>query len=1242
MEHESNDVTNGDADTAARVVQGVQIGSHNTQYIYNYSLVTEGVAPPPLITFSGQIESPYRGLRWFTDRDAPFFFGRDSSIDAVLQRLSRCVREPNILMLSGVSGAGKSSLLHAGVLPRIRGGGLPGAAQTHTWPCVVLKPGHQPFDELAWATAQLGLDAATVRRELREDPTGFALTVSQAVMGSTGSPSESGDRRLMLVVDQFEQLFTQCRDRAQQQAFVDALHAAATTAPSSHAPALVVLVVRADFEARCADYDQLTDAVQDRYLVTAMTERQLRLAITEPAKAAGSRVDDDLTEQLLREMRTPRSGAAGATLPEVSGAGVLPLLSDALDRAWRTRSGTELTLADYERTGGIESAVADSAQHTYNRLTPRRKDSARRIFTRLTITGADGTDTADRVERGDLAGSGDEIDDIDAVLEAFVAERLLTVGAGTVEISHEILLSTWPLLREWLADTHEIRTVCSRLRTTAEEWDRSRDSAYLYAGSILETAVATRDRIAADPARYPALDGLANEFLDLSIRADKRRTRLRGAFTALLLVLVVGLSAATITAFRASNESARQRDLAVARQLISQSERLATTDPFGSRLTALAAWRINPGAESRYAMLTAARNPRTAALSGHSGRALSMSFTPDGRTLATVDGGSEVRLWDVAGRRLTGVAFADPAQRALYKVVFSPDGKILATSDDLSQVRLWDVESRRPIGDEFFSGNGPLASLVFSPDGKILATSNESTVRLWDVASRTPIGPALTNSIDPKTYSVAFSPNGTTLATAGTDNTVRLWDVANRRLVDKPLTDHTGTVRSVAFSPDGTTLATTSDDTTIRLWDTASHQPLGKPLTGHTATVRSVAFSPDGTTLATTSDDTTIRLWDTASHQPLGAPLTDPTGPVDLAVFHPDGQTLATDSGDGKVWLWDIRGRRPIGGSIISQSAAPLSVVFSPTATTLAATDPSGKVQLWDVASRQPIGNPLADPTGSPIVSVTFSPNGETLATTSDGPRVLFWDVSSRPIGVLTSRIGSIRRAVFSPDGKTLATADYVGRLQLWDIASRQPIGKALGIQFSDSSVTFSPNGKTLAALGNGEVRLWDVASRQPLGNPLADPTGRAIWWITFSPDGTTLATTSDTGTVRLWDIAARRPDRDPFIDLSSSLEQVTFSPDGTLLAATSQTGTVRLWDIASRRPISDHITSFHNRFQDSLKFSSDGKTLATSDLNGKLWDVSAVVDVVSSLCAWANGSFDYDSWKRYVPDDTTYRPLCS
>src|SRR5262245_48906463 len=448
----------------------------------------EGAGPPP----GAVTGSPYRGLAVFEEQDAGWFFGREAAAIALLERMSRLLAGVGLLVVSGASGAGKSSLLRAGVLPRLRADGLAAAPGAASWPWVLFTPTRAPLDELALRVAPLaGADAAAVRRGLDTAPAWFALTARQAALARPPGPAGDGDgpaaeggqpspQRLLLVVDQFEEVFTQCPDEGQRRAFITALHAAATAGhgPDQTPASLAVLGVRADFEARCADYPELSGPVQDRYLVTAMTGRQLRMAITEPAKKAGSKVDDDLTGVLLTEMRNSQPGTFGA--------GVLPLLSHALDQTWRSRTGETLTLVDYERTGGIEGAVAGSAQRVYDGLTPGEQTAARQVFLRLAATSSDGVDTADRATRAELTDGKSPADaqDVETVLEAFAAERLLTLAAGTVELSHEVLLTAWPLLRDtWLTDSRADRIARTRLHATAADWDRhSRDRSYLYGG----------------------------------------------------------------------------------------------------------------------------------------------------------------------------------------------------------------------------------------------------------------------------------------------------------------------------------------------------------------------------------------------------------------------------------------------------------------------------------------------------------------------------------------------------------------------------------------------------------------------------------------------------------------------------------------------------------------------------------------------------------------------------------------
>ena len=1246
----------------ARRAVGVQVGQDNTQIIYNYAKLTwtDGVGPPPLVAVSGKVDSPYRGLRAFDERDAPFFFGREAAVTDVLKRMSRCVDGTGLLVVSGVSGAGKSSLLRAGVLPQIRGLGLAAAPEAARWPCLLLTPGPTPLDVLAVQVAHLaGVDAAAVRRGLDDDPARFALTARQAALAQLGGPpgdpgsSPPGpprEQRLLLMVDQFEQVFTQCSDEKQRQVFITALCATAARDGLEQDPAaLIVLGVRADFEARCADYPPLADAIQDRYLVTSMTERQLRMAITEPAKRVGSSVDEDLVDVLLEEVSTrqPASSPAVPGRGSVSGAGILPLLSHALDEAWRSRAGDVLTLADYERTGGIEGAVADSAQHAYDCLTPAQQAAARQVFTRLTATTSESVDISDRASPAELTEGKDaaQARDVEAVLEAFASERLLTLAAGTVEISHEVLLTAWPLLRDtWLAETHADRIVRTRLHNAAADWERrSRDPSYLYSGSLLEDAAVTAARISADPVRYPSLSQTERDFIRASERARHRRVRRRELIMAFLMVLVVGFAFVAFLAVRAGQETASERDAAVSELLASQSETIGDTDPVLSKMLSVAAYRIHPSDQATYAMLAAGALPGVNVMEAGSNWAYTVAFSPHGKTLASGNYDGTIRLWNAATGQQIGKTL-DGHAGEVNSIAFSHDGKTLASGDSNGTIQLWNVATGQQIRRPLNGHAGGVNSVAFSPNGTTLASGSDNAVQLWNAATGQLAENYSVASNNGPVNSVAFSPDGQTLASGNQNGTILLWNAATGQLTENySVASNNGPVNSVAFSPDGQTLASGSNGE-VQLWNAATGQQTGTLQTGDVKPVNSVTFSPDGSTLASGSSDNTVRLWDVATLKQIGPSLTGHTGWVESVAFSPDGSTLASSSTDQTVRLWNVAIAKPMGNPA-SDGATPVhSVAFSPNGKILANGNADGTVRLLAAPTGKQIASLAARGAGA-VNSIACSSDGKTLASGYANGTIRLWDVATgQQIGkTLTGNTGPVKSVAFSPDGKTLASGYANGTIRLWDVATGQQIEKTLtGNTGPVNSVAFSPDGKTLASGGadDGTVQLWDVATGRQTHAPLTGHT-YAVQSVAFSSQDM-LASSSVDYFIRLWNPASgHQLPQSPLTGDTEAVNSVAFSPDGQTLASGAADGTVRLWDVATGQQIGASFTG-QTGSVNSVAFSPDGQTLASGDADGtvQLWDVAYVQDIVSDLCASAGRSLTRTQWAPYAPD-LAYQNIC-
>ncbi|MBL1108772.1 helix-turn-helix domain-containing protein [Streptomyces sp. 5-8] len=1052
----------------------------------------------------GVTESPYLGLVRFEPDDHERFFGRDQLV-ADAQEL---VLRRRFVAVVGPSGSGKSSLLRAGLIPKLRAEG-PSLAAIR-----ILTPGDHPLRTHAEALQPKDADGDTV-----------------------------------LVVDQFEEVFTLGRDPHERTAFIDALLAARH--PDSRLR--VVIAVRADFYGRCAEHGDLAVALREaNLLVGPMSPAELREAVVRPAQTTGLIVERGLTARLVEEVHGTPGG--------------LPLLSHALRETWRRRRGRALTMQAYEAAGGVHGAIAQSAEEVYTKLSPGHAELARLILLRLIVPGEDSQDTGRPVDRSELDVGAASRHDIALVLERLANARLLTLADGTVDLAHEALITGWPRLHEWIDGARARLRLHRQLTEAASEWKAlDRDPGALYRGVRLAAA----EEAFRDPDTVEELTRLERNFLTGSItarererRAAVRTTRRRRQLIAALSVLLVVAMTAGAIAWSQTRISEHRRQQAVAaqkaalsRQLAARSAALLGYDPDLASLLAVQAYRISPTAEATSSLYAAAALPVRQRLTGDAGPVEAVAFSPDGRTVAAGGSDGTILRWDtgtgtartplrtrargvrtiaygkaghllVAGHTGGTLRLSNPTRRKVWTVTdhaetgpvaFSPDGRTVAVASSDGTVRLRHVATGA-LRATLLGFTDTATMIAYSPDGRLLAAGgSDGVIRVRDLSRGTTRTIRFTRPGAP--VSIAFSPNGKLLAAGDELGDVQLSDTGTGSLHAR-FTGHKGPVRAVRFSPDGRLLATGSADDTARLYDVTTGESRAV-LKGHTGGVTSVSFSPDGTVLATGSRDRTVRLWDTRRGAARASWKTADT--ATSMVFTTDGRALETGDAAGGVSTWDTAGQRTHGTRTVVSSALATSVSLPPDGHVIAAlTDADGRtVQVWDATDHMLRTTVQSHSRSVALVTAALDPDGRVLATGDTGATVRLWDVATgKRRAVLTGHTGVVAALAFSGDGHTLASADASGTIRLWDVATGR--SRAL-LTDNAASVALSADGRTLAVgHDDGTVRLWDVSTltvRDTLRGRRLQVSSMAM-----SSDQRTLAAGSGDGTIQLWKLTVPSP----------------------------------------------------------------------------------------------------------------------
>ena len=1088
------------------------------------------VAAPVAVTLPPR---PYPGLRPFEPEEWSIFFGREQMIDEVIDRLAH----NRLVLIHGVSGSGKSSLVRAGVLPKLA---LQYRRHDAPWLTCAMRPSGGPLWNLAAELAKLERCGGEVEfiGAIASQFNARSATLASVAASIEGVKGKS----LCVLVDQFEELFRFEKEmgRDEVELFVDLIERAATGGEDEAAPGAVdlhvIITMRSEFLGECARFAGFAETInRTQYLVPRMEDEALMRAVRRPAQMYRGVFDEDLAERLIASVRGREDE--------------LPLLQHGLMQMWEdaikcAAPGGPVTLdgAAVDKAGGLVNLLSDHADVVMAQAAPddRRKRIVEAVFRALTDVNAEGAAIRRPCAFGELCAiAGAAPDELRPILEAFRAPGVsfLTPYSPApidektpIDISHEALIRCWrkitPGEHGWLQkefrDGLSWRTFLFQVENFVNDKSSFLSEAATEYGErrLSELSEAWAQRYGGGWPKVEALIKASREHWDLEARKDRERSQaqVRRARRITAVVSIAALMVLVLAgyAFWVSRKSLNNETHALA--ALSHAEAREGRALDGVQL-ALAAWPRRAKVFER-PMLEEALKSLALSFSLHppaatmSDRIYGALFTKDGRRvlLVSIDG---MRLWDVS----TGAPIGEPMSHedSVKGVLLSPDGRwILSWSYDHT-LRLWDASTGAPIGAPMRYA-GLVNGALLSPDGRrILSWLDDNTLRLWDASTGAPIGEPMRHAGSVK--GALLSPDGRRILSWSDNHTMRLWDASTGAPIGEPMR-HAGSVKGALVSPDGRRILSWSDNHTMRLWDASTGAPIGEPMR-HAGSVKGALVSPDGRRILSWSDDNTVRLWDASTGAPIGEPMRH-KGPVNGALLSPDGRRILSWSDDNTL-------------------------------------------RLWDASTGAPIGEPIRHE--GPVKGALLSPDGRRIVSWSDDNTLGLWDASTgAPIGAPMRHEDWVNGALLSPDGRRVLSWSDDNTLRLWDASTGAPIGEPMRHQYSIWIARFATDQHRLVSLSLGNaLYVWDVATGEQLGEPMRHegPVKGAL----LSPDGRRILSWSDDKTLRLWDASTGVPIGEP-MKHEGPVKGALFSPDGRRILSWSYDNTLRQWDASTGAPI--------------------------------------------------------------------------
>jgi WD40 repeat protein len=1171
--------------------------------------------------------SPFRRLEVFEFEHAPIFFGRTQAVGAVCEALKRqAALDRAFVMVLGMSGCGKSSLVRAGVLPVLTQPGI--VEGVDLWRRCVFRPGDSesdPLEALAHALVSaealpeleaLNFSVSVLADHLRRAPQ-VADGPLRIALARAAEAEQARDRlprrpeaRLAVVVDQLEEIFTRTKlSASDREKFLAALARLARSGV-----AWVVATMRSDFYARCAELPELV-ALKERsgqYDLLPVSLGELGQVIRHPALAAGLEFEEDSAtglrlDELLHEDACKNSQS-------------LPLLEFTLDELYQRRTDSRLlTLAAYQALGGLEGALVSRAEATVLALRPEVQETLTALMLALVTSGEGEHEPAvsHRVPLEPL-----QIDPIRRqLLDALIDARLLVTDRDVqskpvVGVAHEALLTHWPRLRTILEEDREFLRSRSRVLSAEQNWRKKGcDVDFLLPEG--KTLAEAREVLGSPRSE---LNPGTIAFIGHSIRRAQRNQRLRTC-------AVVCLFGLTIIAFVLAVLAKKNSDIALteadrSRQLarIADAERLAALsltecDSAPQRGLLLAVEGLNALKKSdprvasteqslRHALARSGGQP----LAGHAGRILAAWFSGDGRRILTSGADGTARVWD-ADQPLRPPVILNGHKGGVI-ACFSPDGKQVLTASEDRTARLWTIIPPENQSFVLPAHDAGISAVCVSPDGRrMLTASADGEARLWDAPF---LGkpPVIMRGHAGGILTAAFSSDGRRIVTAGADRNAMLWDADDSSKRPAILRGHQGAIHVACFSPDGRLILTASDDKSARLWKVENRIGEYTILGEHEDVLRAACFSPDGRLVLTASWDGTARLWDVNQPRRSIAVFRGHVGRIESAAFSPDGRRVVTGGSDKTARLWQTD--HPQSESVVLRGHEDtLRVVrFSPDGGRILTAGEDSVPRTWEIS------RPFAEPVvlrsgGEAILSACFSPDHQRILTAGEDRSARLWDLQhlDREPTMLRGHEGRVTTVRFSRDGHRILTAGYDKTVRLWDTQRLdKPTAILPGHRGSILAADFSPDGRRVVSAGLDRVALlWDTEHMRAFSNVLVGHKG-SVGVARFSPDGRRLLTASHDGTAQIWDTNNLKKDPFALRGFIGPILAADFSPDSRRVVAAGDGEFVRLWDL-ERPEIGSSFLSGHEGAVLAACFSPDGLQILTAgaDAKARIWDVNSL-----------------------------------